>query len=368
MTLNPTTRIGGFVLNFHRLTGSDSISEKIMCPACHKANDIHKFCIYCGKRLPISDDQLELMTCTPQAVCLNCAMPVKKDQLICECGYTLNDIRCPNCNTLNSYANRFCISCGEKLWTHNVNQYQYPERIFQHHFLNETPPYNLRNTVVYRRANKGIGKEPLRIQTIENANSLDLRVDRNLSEIRARWKIISPNYCINCLNIMNPDKYKCPKCGYDSSDEIKKITGIKNSRYQRPRFDDDNLKWTHKFKPDYPDSLAPAIGESQLDYRERLKWEFAENNYIKKIIKNIIKSKREEEQYQRREAERQKLESERISQYGGGYCDSSCKYCLEELLDSSGGIVGDYCDAASYEYYCQLGHSISFGNYCQYYE
>lgn len=308
------------------------------------------------------------MSDTPQAVCLNCGRPVEKDQLICECGYTLNDIRCHECNALNSYANRFCTSCGEKLWTHHVNQYQYPERIFQHHFLNETPPYNLRNTVVYKRANKGIGKGSLGIETIENAKTWDLRVDSNLSAIRTRWKIVSPNYCIKCLSIMNPDEYMCPKCRYGSSDVVEKINNIKNGRYQRPRFDDENLKWTHKSKADYLDSLAPAIGESQLDYRERLKWEFAENNYIKKIVKNIIKRKREEEQYQRQEAERRKLERERIIKYGGGYCDSSCRHCFEELLDSSGGIVGDYCDAASYEYYCQLGHSISFGSYCQYYE
>lgn len=367
MTLNPTVRTVGCP-QFHRLTGSDPISEKIMCPACHKPNDIHKFCIYCGKRLPISDDQLELMTCTPQAVCLNCGRPVKKDQLICECGYTLNDIRCPHCNALNSYANRFCISCGEKLWTHSVNRYQYPERIFQHHLLNETPPYDLRNTAAYRRAGKGIGKAPLGIETVSEAESWDLDVERNLSEIGARWKIVSPNHCIKCLNIIRPDGGRCPNCGYYSSDEVKRITEIKNMRYQRPLFDDDNLKWTHKSKTYYQGSLAPAIGESQLDYRERLKWEFAENNYIKKIIKNIIKRKQEEALYQRQKAERQKRESERISQYGGGYCDSRCRHCFEELIDSGGGIVGDYSDAMIYEYYCQLGHTLSFGSYCEDYK
>nr|WP_295001674.1 zinc ribbon domain-containing protein [uncultured Methanobrevibacter sp.] len=52
----------------------------------------------------------------------------------------------------------------------------------------------------------------------------------------------------------------------------------------------------------------------------------------------------------------------------GGYCSFNCRHCYEEFLDSYGGIVGDF-DAGGYvEYYCRLGHQVSFGSFCEYYD
>ena len=52
----------------------------------------------------------------------------------------------------------------------------------------------------------------------------------------------------------------------------------------------------------------------------------------------------------------------------GGYCDLNCRHCYEEILNSEGGIEGDYTIGGYVEYYCNLGHSISFGSFCQDYE
>ena len=51
-----------------------------------------------------------------------------------------------------------------------------------------------------------------------------------------------------------------------------------------------------------------------------------------------------------------------------GYCDLSCKHCYEEIFDSDGAIVGDFTDDGYTEYYCHLGHSVSFGSFCEDYE
>ena len=70
------------------------------------------------------------------------------------------------------------------------------------------------------------------------------------------------------------------------SDE-KRIEFLKSEKnnYTEPEFDNEDLKWTSKCKHDkYLSSLAPAIGESQLDYRERLKWDFKETSYHKTRI------------------------------------------------------------------------------------
>ena len=346
--------------------------EKVLCPNCHKINEIHKFCIYCGHKL-LDDDQIRLSLDKPEAYCLNCGRTVKKCQRSCECGYELGDVSCPECNTKNAYTNRFCISCGKKLWTSDVYDYRYPERLFEEHLFNEKLPFALKNTSLEKRAQKGIGKNLDKYLNYDLAEQLK-SVDNNLSEICSRWKVVSPNYCINCLGIISPVQYSCLKCKthYDE----KRVGALKTTGYYtNPGFADNELKWTPKNNGGYMRSLAPAIGESLFEYRERLKWEFEENNRFKVVIKSAIRHRKEEEERKRRgeEIRRQRQEQERremeyISKYGGGYCGFDCRHFYEEFLDSSGGIVGDFDCNGYVEYNCNLGHTVSTGEFCKDYE
>ena len=79
-----------------------------MCPNCHKMNDVHKFCVYCGKKLPVDDDMIKQMNDNCEPYCLNCGRAYKKGQIKCKCRYLFRDIKCHECNAKNSYANRFC--------------------------------------------------------------------------------------------------------------------------------------------------------------------------------------------------------------------------------------------------------------------
>lgn len=341
-------------------------------------NDIHKFCVYCGNELLISDEQINLFRDNTEPYCLNCGRPVKKNQTNCECGFAFGEINCHGCNAKNPYANRFCTSCGKKLWTSDVYYYKYSKRIFENHLLNEVLPVALRNTSLNKRLKRGIGKNPLSYigsgaYTIPNLQSEDLKIDKYLSEICSRWKIVSPNCCINCLGIIKPDEYSCTKCGSRFLADKLRVESIRTKgKYIKPNFHDVELKWVPKSRENYLDSLAPAIGESQFEYRERLKWEFAENNYIKISISNAIDNirraeerRKQEEERKRQAEERRKQEEEYIRKYGGGYCSLSCGYCYEEFLDSMGGVVGDFDDGGYVEYYCKLGHIVSFGSFCK---
>lgn len=79
-----------------------------------------------------------------------------------------------------------------------------------------------------------------------------------------------------------------PKCGASLGD-VERIRELKaKGNYIEPQFDNLDMKWTSKIHETYLNSLAPSIGESQLEYRERLKWEFAEINYIKLGLKNMM--------------------------------------------------------------------------------
>lgn len=58
-------------------------------------------------------------------------------------------------------------------------------------------------------------------------------------------------------------------------------------------------------------------------------------------------------------------ENERAS---GGYCSLDCIHCYEEFYDSGGGLSSDYDSEGYVDYYCRLGHSISYGSFCEDYE
>ena len=144
--------------------------------------------------------------------------------------------------------------------------------------------------------------------------------------------------------------------------------------YAKPQFEWPDLKWTSKNKECYLDSLAPSIGESQLENRERLKWEFAENTYRKELLKKEIDiaeryefyeefQRQERERYERKRRERKQRERKSSK---GGWCDLYCRHCYEEIIDSDGSITGDYTDMGYVEYYCSLGYST--GGFCKHYE
>ena len=280
----------------------------------------------------------------------------------------MRDIKCPECETKNKYINRFCTSCGEKLWRSDVYDYRYDKSHFEHRLFSKNLPQKLRNISVFERNKSQLKPAPgdtgyEKGGGIKNLLSLDLKLKKSLSEINSRWKIVSPHYCINCLGIIKPHGYSCPKCGFDFTEDKKRAEYLQNTKnnYAEPVFDMVNLKFAFNFSDHYLGSLAPSIGESQLEYRERLKWEFAENTIVKNNIKKEMDRLRDFKPVTKPNPSRRKSGN-------GGYCDLSCIHCCEEFLNSSGAIVGDFDDGGYFEYYCNLGHALSYGSFCKDYK
>ncbi|WP_298525565.1 hypothetical protein [uncultured Methanobrevibacter sp.] len=325
------------------------MDDKIMCPKCFKFNEMQKFCIYCGEKL-LDDEQLRLMRENPNAYCLNCARPVKEDQVKCECGYELGDIKCPECGEKNAYANKFCTSCGKKIWTSDVYSYKYVKRLFENHLLNEVMPPSMSHLSVYKRStNRSVwSNEPAfhYDDTLEKLKSRDLEANENLYEICSRWRLVSPNQCISCLRVYT-GVCSCMTPFLTDKKRVDTLQSEKNN-YIPPMFDNPALKWTSKNKHVlYLKSLAPAIGESQMEYRERLKWEFAENIYRKEKIKNAMANRKATKPKPPEPAT-----TKRTSK--GGYCNINCSHFFEEYIFDHDG-DGDYYDEVP-EYYCELGH------------
>ena len=339
------------------------MADEIRCPRCLKMNGIQKFCIYCGERLLLDDDQIKLMLDEPEATCLNCGRPVKKGQTRCDCGYEVRSVKCPKCEAINEYTNRFCTSCGEKLWRSDVYDYKYDESHFEHHLFKKGLPHKLRNTSVFKRYKSDFlipAPGDARYEGgLEKLQSLDSKSVDALCEIRSRWKVVSPNYCINCLGVIKQEEYSCPKCGSDFSGDKKRVEQLQSGKdnYAEPIFDIADFKFTFRFTELYLGSLAPSIGESQFEYRERLKWEFAENTILKNNIKKAIGLELAPKPDFKPIPSKRKMEN-------GGYCDHNCRHFYEEYLDEDGAPTAEI--TANSDGYCNLGYSI--GGFCEHYE
>ena len=100
------------------------------------------------------------------------------------------------------------------------------------------------------------------------------------------------------------------------------------------------------------------------------KREYMSDEEIKYFIKRELKKVIEEQEKARiaKEKEMARKEATNNRRTYGGYCSISCRHYYEEFLDSGGAIVGDFDSDGYVEYYCGLGHSISNGRFCEYYE
>lgn len=236
------------------------------------------------------DDKMEYPSfndCEPY--CLNCGRPVAIGQIRCECGYEFADVKCPHCATANEYANNYCTFCGKRFWNCLT---AFPDLLaigckFEDGTVLDTDFIK-----------KELVKTPHQINGEINAGVLrsnNVLHDMIISEICSRWWIVSPSNCISCKSEIEPLKNVCPQCSiahYDAND--KNVCELKsmNDNYVETKRDINalsKLKWNYRLLDDDLDnyfySLAPAIGESQYAYRQRLFKEYGENCVISFIIK-----------------------------------------------------------------------------------
>lgn len=148
------------------------------------------------------------------------------------------------------------------------------------------------------------------------------------------------NFCTNCgIKIRKEDSF-CTNCGV-------KLKGEGNFCFNCGAKIDKSY-----IKHDKP--LSKSVHDS-----------------TEKKIDIIAKEKVNKEQNKARikkEREIHSIKIEKNEAVHGGYCDLNCRHCYEEFMDEWGGIVGDFDSEGYVEYYCYLGHPLSFGSFCKDYE
>ena len=198
------------------------------------------------------------------------------------------------------------------------------------------------------------------------------------------------NYCTNCgAKLEKEDKF-CTNCGtkidksnmkqskslltsiYDSIEKdrnrsakekeekkkkLKKIDEIFESDEIQSEMRKNNISQKYVF------SIKGSLKTKLIDKREELS-----DEEIKYFIKTELEKANKEQKKAIITKEMMSKKIEKNETVNRGYCNLNCRHCYEEFIDSGGGIVGDFDSEGYVEYYCRLGHPISFGRFCEDYE
>ena len=183
------------------------------------------------------------------------------------------------------------------------------------------------------------------------------------------------NFCINCGAKIDKSNVKQKKTLLKSvNDSIEKererIAEEKKEKKKKLKtidkiFESEEIKSEirkNNISPQYVISIKENLKDKLINKKEERSEE--ELKYI--IKKELKKANKEQNVRITKEKEmNSKIENKTV---GGNYCDLKCRHCYEEFMDSGGGIVGDFDSEGYTEYYCHLGHSLSFGKFCEDYE
>ena len=160
------------------------------------------------------------------------------------------------------------------------------------------------------------------------------------------------NFCTNCGNELRKEDNFCTNCGAEIRKETTFCTVCGNEIRK-----EDNFCL----------NCGAKIDKSDINQNDHLSKQI--HDTIKKEKKNMKKSSKEQKKARiAKEKEVTAKKTEENTMIHGGYCSLNCRHCYEEFLDSGGGIVGDFDIEGNVEYYCRLGHPISYGSFCEDYE
>ena len=175
------------------------------------------------------------------------------------------------------------------------------------------------------------------------------------------------NFCIYCGNKLRKDDNFCPNCGnrIDKSDNpsVPDEMEKKKAKRELKRVIGGKFIYHKSFgnKLYYNGLDLSVVGRAIRDQLEReiesgqIRSEDIESRTDQLIAEHKIKHEEEKARMAKEAEEQQRIKK-------------GCQHCYEEFLDSAGGIVGDFDEGGYVEYYCNLGHPLAFGRYCEYYE
>ena len=270
---------------------------------------------------------------------------------------------CTNCGAKIRKGDNFCTHCGTKI----DKSY-----MVQNNHLNSAS-----DTIEKKKAKKElkrvVGERILHNKNFANElhmKSLDVintgkairqQVEKEINA--GQIKIGGVEYRVNQLIL----EYKIKK--QEENKRLKMVDDLFESEEIKSKIRKNKIDQTHTI------SIKNTVKNKLINKKatmndDEIKY-FIKTESEKAIKEHIKKTKAIQEQINNIRIKEKEMKSKKIKDnemISGGYCDLNCQHCYEELFDSEGGIVGDLDSEGYTEYYCHLGHSITFGRYCEDYK
>ena len=178
------------------------------------------------------------------------------------------------------------------------------------------------------------------------------------------------NFCTNCGTKIDKSKNKTILKSVHDIIEKEKTMIEKEKEEERKKlktideiFESEEIK--SEIRKNNIGQMHVTSIKNSLKYKIINKREVMGEKEIKYFIKTELEKVRKEQKKTRITKD---VNSAKIKRTRGGNCSLNCRHCYEEFLDSGGGIVGDFDSEGYVEYYCHLGHPISYGRFCEDYE
>ena len=270
---------------------------------------------------------------------------------------------CTNCGAKLRKDDNFCTNCGTKIDKSDLKQ--------NNHSL-KSAPKNIEKEKAKKELKRVVGGRLSYNKTFANGlleNGLDItytgkairqQVEKEIDS--GQIKSAGVEFRVNQLIV----EYKIKK--EEENKKLKPLDEIFESEEIKSEIRKNNIDQTHVI------SIKDSLKDKLINKREDMSEE-----EIKYFIKAELEKARKEQEKSRITKQRKKAiitkenkmnskKTEENEIANGGYCDLNCIHCYEEFLDSGGGIVGDYDSEGNVEYYCNLGHSVSYGSFCEDYE
>ena len=259
---------------------------------------------------------------------------------------------CTNCGNKLRKDDNFCTNCGTKIDKSDINQ------------LLKSSPDSMEKKKAKKELKRVVGGRLSYSNTFRSAlleNGLDLITTGNTIRQQVEKEIDSGQiksggveFRVNQLIA----EYKIKK--EKENKKLKTIDEIFESEEIKSEIRNSKIDQTGVI------SIKDSLKDKLIDKRENMNEE-----EIKQFIKTELKkaSKKQVPARITKEKEISRKKIEKNEPIYGGYCSLSCRHCYEEIIDSGGGITADYSeDMCGVDYYCELGHSIAYGSFCEDYE
>lgn len=255
---------------------------------------------------------------------------------------------CTNCGTKLKSEDNFCYNCGTRVDNSNFKQNNsYSNSADKKDAKKELKRVVGRSYIFNKDFTSALIKNGLDISNVGMAIKKQVEKEIDSGQLKSGGVEFRVNQLISEYKIKNDEKNR-------KLQRIEEIFALQEIRSEITNNNIDQSDINH---------IKTLLKGKIIDQNENMSEEDIKD-YIKESI--VLHKKVKKASVTTKPKINHETVRNEISQ--GGYCDLSCRHCYEEFLDSYGGIVGDFDDGGYVEYYCALGHQISFGRFCEYCE